>query len=50
VYAAVVALAANLATAVALTPVLDRLDVPRGLDATAVSEPRPPLLGSRTAT
>ncbi len=40
VYAAVLALAANLAVAVALTPVLDRIGVPRGVDVTAVpSEP-----------
>jgi solute:Na+ symporter, SSS family len=38
VYAAVLALAANLAVAVALTPVLDRLGVARGIDATAVGE------------
>lgn len=35
VYAAVVALVANLAVAAALTPVLDRLGWPRGIDATA---------------
>lgn len=40
VYAAVLALAANLVVAVALTPVLDWRRVPRGIDATAVSEPR----------
>lgn len=39
VYAAVVALATNLAVAVALTPILDRMGVPRGIDATAVREP-----------
>jgi SSS family solute:Na+ symporter len=50
VYAAVVALAVNLATAVALTPVFDRLGMPRGLDVTTVSEPRLPLLGSGKAT
>jgi SSS family solute:Na+ symporter len=50
VYAAVVALAANLAVAVALTPVLDRIGTPRGLDSTAVSEPRLALLGPRKAT
>jgi SSS family solute:Na+ symporter len=40
VYAAVVALAANLAVAAALTPVLDRLGVGRGLDATAAGVDR----------
>ena len=39
VYAAVLALAANLVVAVALSPLLDRWRVPRGIDATAVSEP-----------
>jgi len=47
VYAAVVALAVNLAVAVALTPLLDRLGMPRGLDTTAVREPRPALAGDR---
>lgn len=47
VYAAVVALLANLAVAVALTPILDRRGVARGVDATAVSEPgRPDAPGS----
>lgn len=38
VYAALVALAANLAAAVVLTPVLDRAGVARGVDATAATE------------
>ncbi len=44
VYAAVVALTANLAVALALTPLLDRLNVPRGIDATVATESvdRPP--------
>ena len=40
VYAAVVALFANLAVAVLLTPLLDRLGVSRGVDATASREVR----------
>jgi SSS family solute:Na+ symporter len=47
VYAAVVALAVNLAVAVALTPLFDRLGMPRGLDSTAVSEPRLAMAGDR---
>ncbi len=43
VYAAVVALLVNLAVAVALTPVLDRFAVPRGVDSTAAGEARRPL-------
>jgi len=42
VYAAVLALGANLAVAMVLTPLLDRSGVDRGIDATAVSEPGPP--------
>ncbi len=38
VYAAVVALVANLLVALVLTPVLDRFGVPRGVDATSASE------------
>jgi SSS family solute:Na+ symporter len=38
VYAAIVALALNLTVAAVLTPVLDRLGVPRGLDTTATEE------------
>jgi solute:Na+ symporter, SSS family len=41
VYAAVLALLANLGVAVGLTPVLDRLGVSRGVDATASREPGP---------
>lgn len=40
VYAAVLALCANLLVAVALTPLLDWRRVPRGIDATAATEPR----------
>lgn len=44
VYAALVALAANLAVTAVLTPLLDLRDVPRGLDETVVLRPpRPPV-------
>jgi SSS family solute:Na+ symporter len=50
-YAALAALVLNLAVAVALTPLLDRLGRPRGLDETALSgPPRPaPTLGTSPA-
>jgi SSS family solute:Na+ symporter len=47
VYAAVVALGVNLTVTAALTPVLDRLGTPRGLDSTAVDEPALALVGER---
>jgi hypothetical protein len=46
VYAALVALAVNLAVTAVLTPLLDLRDVPRGLDETVVLRPRRPPVSS----
>ncbi|GAB3137340.1 sodium:solute symporter family protein [Micromonospora sonneratiae] len=48
VYAALAALVLNLAVTVALTPLLDRLRVPRGVDRTVLPSPAGPLPAHRT--